>query len=432
MSSHLAVWDGSRLFLKRPSSDEEANGDVAEFAPDREASWLRLDSDTYGMTFSKLAVPAEQLLIRPFTLPLKDPRLVDADLLAQELVEQLGDSAGDYWLCWQAESHEAGVAGMLFGLSWTAKQMLSNAGAISEASVIPDIWIRLTSQLRKTGLDNSVATGAVIDADREGLFLGVIRDGCWQGMRRLNRAEGLSSEALAENLFRSLLAMGFDAAAGPVTGRLDWALADLIAERCGDWQVQVVATDELPQRHEASLNVLEYSGRSAIDFRRGRWRIRTANSGVSGWRRSALLAALLAGVAIGSGLLQSYIYSSDIEELQQGIEAAFHRGLPDERVMIDPLVQLRAAAPNLGDSGSVRVLMQQLSVLADLKKEQPGWTMKEFRFDDGEFRLNGSAGDIASMNRMREWLSEKTGREIMIVDTQLNGQQISFRMKWSW
>jgi len=401
-------------------------------------------------------LPAEYLLQRPFSLPFEHPRYIDAAMLGQELADQAGSEEADWWLCWQAEREEGGVRGLVFALSQSLREELSKAPISSQCSYIgPDVAVRMAAQL-KTGMTST----AVLDADADGLMLGVYMAGTWRGMRRLNLSAGRSLENLAHEAFSSLKAMGFDAAMMPLTGRLDtaWRQAfDSLALPVDiNWQADVLAEDlpntdakqasgedaeqsleeshaekeKLPTRHVANtLAMASLSGELPFNFRHGAWGIQTDwSKRIGPWRRAALLLLSLCLLVIGQDAYQLQQLQARQEAVRSGVEQAFHQALPGA-AMVDPMLQLRQAAGG-GASGDAWKFLRHLEGITNLGRKEASFRMQNISFADGEVLLSGMVPDFAAANRVRDALASILGRKVELLDTDLSDKQVRIRLRW--
>ena len=130
---------------------------------------------------------------------------------------------------------------------------------------------------------------------------------------------------------------------------------------------------------------------------------------------------------------QNHQLHSQSEQLQAQVIDAFHRGLPNETVIIDALAQLRRAAG--GGAGGERqsealFWMQQLAGINRVYKHTP-WEIRELLLHDGKMTMSGEAKDLQTMNMIRESLQQETGKDVKLEDTDLNGSLVRFRMVWS-
>jgi len=135
---------------------------------------------------------------------------------------------------------------------------------------------------------------------------------------------------------------------------------------------------------------------------------------------------------MGGMAWQNYQMNHQIEVNQQRIIAAFHKGLPDETVIIDALAQLRKATGNGAGTGGndAAIWLRQLADINKVYRQIP-WQIGELSFNDGRMAMSGQAKDLQTMNRIRKALQQETGKEVKLEDTDLNGSQVKFRLSWS-
>ncbi len=408
----------------------DSMGNCMPLTPGADDEWPELPE---GASASMLLMPVEQLLCRSFALPLAQPRFVDADILAQELDEKTGEKPDRWWLAWRAEKDDGGVAGLVFGMPEALRLRLDADERWRHLRHVGvDAWSRLQAQMEgcqgaADADDNAdVRPVAVFDEDADGLFFGVRAGGGagpWRGMRRLNPGPNTTSSATAGQIHHSLAAMGWRSA-DAATGRLG---SDLLAAlEFETWLGETVAT-ELPGRHAANLSLSTVAG---LDFRHGQWGAHSGLAWLAPWRRTLNMAAgaLLIWMLAASWQIQHL--QAQAEDYRQRINGAFHRGLPNETVMIDALAQLRQAVNNAEDgSNSAGDWLRQIDAI-DRVYAKDAWVMREISFREGAMQISGQAGDLAAMNRIRNALQQQTGRDVKLADTDLSSGHVAFRMIW--
>jgi len=368
--------------------------------------------------------PMEHLLVRTFSLPLSEPRLLDAAIMSQELSELSGEDDDEWWLAWHAGKTDEGIAGLVFGLPQSVRQAMAEHPVWQSCpQLLVDGWERLTS------FRGDFETCAVVDEDDDGVFIGFVKQGAWRGMRRINRKLSdngcLGDEAIAQQIGYSWQAMGMDAS-DPVVGRAGARLGELLLPEYEQWQVEV--QDEQVSRHYANF-AADNDLPGSLNFRHGKWAAQKSWYEFRPWRRPLAMAAVLLLIWMGVTITSIYSLDSEAEGYRQSIESAFHRGLPNEAVMLDPLAQLKKAAGGPALSLDSRQFLDQLQLVSQLYQDI-SWEMSELEFRGGEMRMSGAAKDIDSLNKMRDQLQQKSGREVVISDTDLSGGKVTFRMKW--
>lgn len=386
-----------------------------------------------GFIAENLLFPVEMLLNRTFSLPLSHPRFIDAEILCQNVDDGYADQSSNWWFSWIAmASDEKRVEGVLFGLpesyrdeiklseSW---QQLQFAGA--------DIQLRM--QQIVTSCSGEGLT-AVFDIDSAGISFALCRiekggKHLWKGMRRLNYQQPDQQPAdIADEIRRSLLAMGWCAGEPLMSvGELNQEVYDLLALPASS--VELCSSDQLPDRHARNF-ALDLS--IGLNFRHGEWRAQKIDrTSLKPWYRTITLAVLLLIFWLAGSGWQNYRLSHGNEQLQARIVDAFHRGLPDQPVMIDAYAQLQKAAGSgaaITDGPSIRFL-QHLAAVNRVYK-QISWEMKEISFVDGRFQISGVTRDLATMSRIQEQLQQESGVTVTLKDSDLSGNRVKFRMVW--
>jgi len=400
-----------------------------------------------GSVATRLLFPVEHVLSRAFSLPLANARFVDQDILTQELEEHTAEDAEDWWLAWKAGKGESGVSGMMFGLPEAVREQIDEHEQWRQMQTLGvDIWARLNAQMNAplngepAGTVPAEGPMAVFDMDVSGVFFGVWHgqhgrgnDGFWSGMRRLNwSADGLADEqwpALAENIKRSLHAMGWqnEGEASGATGRLAPNL--LAALELPAWQGALVEPADLTARHDANLALTSFS---SLNFRHGRWRSKSGLNQLKPWYRSFAISAALAVLWAVGMMWQNHDLDTQLAAQQQRVIQAFHKGLPNEKVMIDALAQLRKAAGGATGgqgSNSATLWLQRLESVQRVYQQMP-WQLREISLDHGNITMSGKVKDLQTMNKIREALQQDMGIAVKIRDTDLSGAQVQFRMAW--
>ena len=432
----VASWDGLSLsvagYEHQDGADSNASAGITRFDTESDCGCPVVEADVIDMPFSALMLPAEDILVRPFRLPLKNEKHLDAEILRQELADSLGDECDNWWLSWSAGSDGAAVSGLLFGLSESLRNRLSEQDAWNRCPVITvDGWHRLNSQLQDVDAEESCELSgcAVLDADSDGLFIGFHKSsGSWSGMRRIN-SDGRDSSSLAEDIYRSLLAMGHDQEGDAVLGRLSPELAEALIEKGMKWGGETAA--DLPARPEANLFAYKKSRDiNAMNFRHGKWKADTGSEGAGKtWKPSLMLVAILLITVLTGGWYKLNSLENRIETYQQGVVEAFKRGLPNESVMLDPLAQLQAADQS-GSAASTKSLLHDLQVLDSVKNEVGGWDLSEISLSGEAVKLSGSASNFALVNQIQEKLTSSLNRDAELANTELSNGQVKFSIKW--
>ena len=401
-----------------------------------------LDDDTQlphieqtSQTIGYIYLPLENLLVRTFNFPLKHPRFLDANMLAQELADSAGIEPDDWWLTWHASSnHDGGVSGIVFGLPKSLKHAMQQNPIWQHAPfLLIDGWQRLNHCLQQHDVDDT----AIVDADSQGLFLGYYQQGVWQGIRRLNIAKDADMndsqvcEQLCHEAGLSLQAMGFDATQHKLVARISSAMKNtaLFAD-CEQLQVE----EHLEQRHVVNLKLPlpQKNTPHTLNIRHGKWAAKNHSSIPKVWWRPIALGIIASMIWLGTLSIENYQLRQQLDDMNNEIIQAFHRGLPQQTVIIDAMAQLRQAA-HTGDganSGNAQHVTTQLNIISAVFKKHP-WHMQELRINNNEVVLSGQVNSLDTLNDISNALSEKLGKKVKITDTNLKGNEVTFRMRWS-
>ncbi len=404
--------DGGHWLACRQGERHVLTSEEGAFVPQ-----LRLPDD--GVIHS-IVLPLEQLLVRTFQLPLAHPRLIDEDILAQEVEDMTGDEEDRWWLCWQAGEYEGGVRGLLLGLPMAWLQSLQATAWCQAVPVVTaDAVFRLMRWISEDGEQM-----AVLDEDDSGMFIGVCEQGCWRGIRRLNRQHH-DGGVIVEEIRASLQAMGWQEGEA-VAGQL--AAATLKACGFENWQGNVC--DSLPDRHAETRAAAEGGiSPAGLNFRRGKWQLSHPLFELKAWKRPLLMALILLLVwGVGQGY-QLWSLQRMIAGYESRVIAAFRDALPTDPV-IDPLAQLQRAAGGHAGGAQATTLLHDINILSQIYVKMP-WTMKEIQFNGKQFEIRGEIRNLKQLNQLQRKLAQQLGRNVDIADTELGKGRVSFRMVWS-
>jgi len=428
MDAVVANWDGDGVSIGHIDADNKLASE--KFYPDKDAGEDFILPSVPGTfpSITTLLWPMEDLVIRTFSLPLPNLRLLDAQVLGQELEDLSGVEASEWWLAWQAKKVDEQVVGVMFALPLAMKAALSSHRLGYCKYFWPDGWARLTALLP----DQEAEVAAVLDADEQGLFLGVFNRGAWSGMRRLNFVPSRSMEDIANDIYLSLTAMGYTPDL-PVRGRLNEALLELLGERI-TWQG--TSLPSLPSRLESNIRAAhELPGTaSGPNFRHSSWAAK-ADWVLQAlpWRRTAVLAALVVTFSFFSDVYTLSALHGRMASEQRKVEELFHQALPKEKVIIDPIAQLRNAAGSSGTKVQSWYYLKQLEAVTKLKNKFHGLALHEVNLVDGGMVLDGEIENFALVNKARDELSKLVKKKVTVVDTELEkeSRHVRFRLKWS-
>ncbi len=400
------------------------DGDISLLAIENtedSSSLPQLPENLTGVQY--IYIPLETLLVRHFQFPLKHPRFLDKDILLEELADTAGIEPDEWWLSWQTNTVDDGISGLVFGLKKKNKEDMQNTSPWQGAPLLlVDGWQRLNHCLQ----DHSDA--AVIDMDEEGVFFGVFKQGTWLGMRRLNAdmSDKDVCTSIAQQTLWSLQSMGFDAETMPILGHItgDFSVGLTISEE----NIQADALSELAPRHVINLNLPEPRAKEALNLRHGSWAKRKTSANIQAWYRPALFAAAIVILWLGLTIADNYRLTSKIAAMDASIEQAFHRGLPEQPVIIDALAQLRQAAGGKGIASQSNV-SQQLYVISQAFQDTP-WEMQSLTIDKAGVSLAGKVSSLDTLNTIKEKLSKFSGQSVRIADTDLKGNEVAFKVRW--
>ncbi|MDQ7004972.1 MAG: hypothetical protein Q9N67_08705 [Ghiorsea sp.] len=363
-------------------------------------------------------IPLEETLTRYIQLPLKSTKYLDADMLLQELSDRAGIEPDDWWLTWRMKATEDGIAGLVFAIKKDLQAEIQNTSGWQQSPLLLiDGWQRLNAWL-----DDAQTTAAVVDSDHEGIFFGFYQDGVWRGMRRLNG----NHESDAQQMLWSLQSMGFDAVNMPMLGHC----SEDIAKHFPQVPQSAAIKDDLPKRHLAnfSLKTPVPHDKDTLNIRHGKWATKQTSAAFQIWYRPALLAAAIGALWLGDMMVNNMQQATRLASMQNDITAAFHRGLPDQPVIIDALAQLRQAAGG-GTNTHNQAVSQQLNAVSQTFMAIP-WEMQSFDIGKRGTSLAGKVKDLDTLNNIRTDLAKRLARDVKIADTDLKGNEVAFRMRW--
>jgi len=361
-------------------------------------------------------VPMECLLARFISLPLQQASLVDADMMFQELANSCDVQEAEWWLSWDLKPCDTGVAGMLFGLpeSWRISMHEH-----TQAAQTPYVWVDGYERLQSVLIE--LTPSLVLDQDIEGVFVGVHDGQVWRGMRRIN---GSIDTVRYQEIRYACTAMGFDKQSFCVQGCVQQSLLDMLLAEELNWQGRLLET--LPDRHKANVMLADRKGQG-LNLRHGVWGLRQGWQFLKPWKRSGVLAVLLLLVWLGSTVVDLYRLDHAMLATQQRVETAFHKGLPNEPVMLDALAQLNQAAG--GVSVQKPTFLMGLQAISQVYKKY-AWHISSLELRDGEMYMAGEVKDIKALNQIQVELKQALQQDVRIADTNMNGKQVAFRMSW--
>jgi len=371
-------------------------------------------------------LPLENMLVRHIKFPLKQPKFLDKDMLLEELADTASIEPDDWWLTWRVKPVDDGIAGMVFGIRKTLKDELAqNPPWQGTPLLLIDGWQRLNHWLSESHGDV-----AVIDADAEGVFLGVFQQGTWFGMRRLNAdMTNLDThDSVAQQVMWSLQSMGYNQELMAVVGRIPPTFESLFPS--SEIQNKLQIETSLPHRHELTLQLAEPTptDKKTLNIRHGSWSNKSTSPLLRVWYRPMLFTAAACFFWITLTVVNNYRMESQISSLNQDIEIAFHRGLPEQPVIIDAIAQLRQAAGQNGQ-GSTSNISNQLLVISQVFKETP-WKMQSLNIGKSGTTLAGKVNSLDKLNTIKDKLSHGLQLDVRVADTDLKGDEVSFRISW--
>ena len=363
----------------------------------------------------ELYLPMEWLLVRHIQLPLKSPQLVDADMLFQELANSSDIEEGQWWLSSALNSNDEGVAGMLFGLPEAWRKTMQSYPKLAQLKFV---WVDGYERLQAVLLDDEPSL--VISQDANGVFFGVFDGQVWRGMRRIN---GDIHAAKYQEILHASIAMGFEPQTWVVQGYIGQDLLDKILAEGLAWQGNML--ERLPNRHEANL-ALEHH-HTQLNLRHGSWSLMQGWAFLKPWKRSVVLCGILVLVWIGTTVVDLYRLEQALDNAQQRIEEAFHKGLPNEPVMLDALAQLEQASGT--KMVKTNMFLMGLQAISQVYK-QYAWHINSLELRNDEMYMAGEVKDIKALNQIQMALQTVLQRDVGIIDTNMSHQQVRFQMHW--
>ncbi len=395
---------------------KDQEGTVHNHVYDAQCFSVAPDLPFQELMLGRLYLPMEWLLVRHVSLPLKQANMVDAEMLFQELADSSDIDANDWWLTWRLQTCEEGIAGMVFGLPESLRSSMQDNEPWSKTKeVLVDGYERLQQFV------HGDTACLILDQDADGLFLGMHDGQVWRGMRRIN---GSINPASYQELLCSVFVMGFDKKECAIRGHIGQDLSDMLQADELLWQGDVI--NELASRHAANIDMLD-TVIPSLNIRHGRWSLRQGWSFLKVWKRSMMLCALLLVAWLFGTVIDIYRLDDQLKVAESRIEAAFHQGLPHEPVMLDALAQLKKAAG--GGSATNPLFLSSLQAVSHAYQSKP-WQLKSLELRDNDMYMAGEISDIKALNHIQSMLKSELNRNINIVDTNMSGKKITFRMQW--
>lgn len=390
-----------------------------------------LTPDNLAKPIEYLLWPMEHLLVRQVSFDLPHIKLIDQDILGNEIEEACDEDASQWWLSSVLAKRTESVTGVLFGLAMSTREALSNHQVWQECDyVLPDAWVRL-SVLIPSGLEN---TQAVVSEDESGICVGMFDEhGCF-ALRRINKTTWRSEAMMAEEVRRSLYAMQVTDDC-TILGQCGPVLQTHLSDVFTNCQIQEIT---LLSREEANvLALMDYllekqQQLQLANLRHGGWATqKRIQIDWKHWRVSLILVMVAFMVLLAGQGLQVHQLKIHTHQLEQAIEMTFRAALPDRPKNYEPLAQLRKAVGEVSDVDSW-YLLKQLQAISTLKKQIPDMTVKKIQFKKGNMLLYAQVKNFAAVNRVQDVLTGILKVDVQVEDTELDSQRtVLFRLKWS-
>lgn len=422
----IANWDGQCLTV----CGAQKNAIIPlQFEMQDDEGFCELSPESLDAQVVCLLWPMEDLLVRQVAFDLPQVKLVDQDVLGNDIEESCGEDASQWWLSGALAKRDEQVTGLAFALAMPMRDALAAHPVWQQCpKVVPDVWVRLSALLP----ESLEARQAIIDEDESGLCLGVFdAQGCC-AVRRINKTTWRSEAMLAEEVRRSLLAMQVDVS-DTVIGCCGEVLSEHLAQTFAAWAVETVP---LVSRKDANVKALRSlladEQSSWLNLRHGMWAIqKKIQWDWKNWRLAAGLAVLSCVILLaGQGMQVSQLQQRH-DVLKQNIEALRAEALPQGTQGYEPLGQLRKAAEHLSDVDRWSFL-KHLEAIAALLKKEPSVVIEKIQFKKSQLFLSAYVKDFAAVNRVQKVLADLLGVDVVVDDTELENQtKVRFRMRWS-
>ncbi|MDQ6961109.1 MAG: GspL/Epsl periplasmic domain-containing protein [Mariprofundaceae bacterium] len=422
----IANWDEQCLSVCGVQKDAMV---ARQFEREGEESFCDLSPDHLDAPVDYLLWPLETLLLRQVSFDLPHVKLVDQDVLANEIEESCGEDGSQWWLSGVMAKREDQITGLAFALAMAMKDDLAQHPVWKQCSmVVPDVWVRLAALL-PTPL---TTRQAVVDEDETGVCLGVFdAQGCC-ALRRINKTSWRSEAMMVEELRRSLLAMHLM----PEDEIVGYG-SDFLAEALNDaFSACHMQSGSLSSRKNANIKALRSCVTANIqswpNLRHGTWaKQKKIHVDWYSWRVAGGL-AVLAGVLLLSGQwMQLNQLQQHHDTFTQTLETLREKALPQGTKDYEPLAQLRQASEGLHDVDTW-FFMNHLEAISDLLKKEPTLVIEKIQFKKSQMFLSAKVKDFASVTRVQKILSTLLKLKVVVDDTELNAQQqVRFRMRWS-
>ncbi len=433
MAQLAASWDGDTWCVQ----NLEVSGASLSWCP------ANTDDDSIIGSYSEeqceeapdiLIWPIESMILRPFSLSLSSEKLLDKDVITQEFEDLTSESSGGWWLSWNATVTTDGVQGMLFALPQSVKHMLASHHYFADApSVVPDGLLRLQHNCTVMAVaDKDEDCLLVFDQDQQGIFVGCYVDTKCIALRRVNFAADCMTDEVVEDIFRTIDAITDGDKQVILSGSVTPEFLKKI-EEVGYSTEYIYPLNQVANRQAANMQAATtYKHDRLSNLRHGTWSWhRPIGEQIGGWKWPGILLSILMLLVIGGTTYQSVSLSFQQELLQQRIQSAFHQGLPNETVMIDALAQLRKAAGGSLSGVDSWFLLEQLQAMALASGKFKLLRIGELTLGpEGSFQIQGELSDFSMVSQLQKQLTEHLGMPVEVVDTELSGDQVNFRLRW--
>ncbi|MDQ6989757.1 MAG: hypothetical protein Q9M19_07730, partial [Mariprofundaceae bacterium] len=186
----------------------------------------------------------------------------------------------------------------------------------------------------------------------------------------------------------------------------------------------------LPNPLDAQSQRAQQMKNHRCNIRHGEWKASRSSAAPQAWSRPVKMVIavcfLWLFITWGQNIQLERTYTAQ----QDAMIEILHTALPGEP-NIDILAQLKRATHDAGAGTGQGVfdVALQLQHISEVFA-QHAWQMQEIKVDKNGVLMSGKVKDLTTLNTIRDLLADKITNDVNIADTDLSGDEVSFRMRW--
>lgn len=173
-----------------------------------------------------------------------------------------------------------------------------------------------------------------------------------------------------------------------------------------------------------------------INFRKGEFAYRLADTGSRKARQKLIIAGAIAAVLITANIgVKYYLIESSYGKLDREIRNIYHQTFPDSKTAADPLLQLQTkldeAKKKFGVLGSGTSALDVMKAVTEGIPKEVRVNFQDFLLEGDKLKLQGECASFESIDKMKAEL-QKTGAfsDVQVLDTRMGvDNKVKFRFE---